>query len=44
MIIGIIGNGFIGKAFQQLSNKYISILVYDVEPKLCVPPKTNLTD
>lgn len=44
MIIGIIGNGFIGKAFQQLSNKYINILVYDVEPKLCVPPNTNLTD
>ncbi len=44
MIIGILGNGFIGKAFQQLSNKYINILVYDVEPKLCVPPNTNLTD
>ena len=44
MIIGIIGNGFIGKAFRQLSNKYINILVYDVEPKLCVPPNTNFTD
>ena len=43
MIIGILGNGFIGKAFQQLSNKYINILVYDVDQNMCTS-NTNLTD
>jgi len=37
MRIGIIGNGFVGKATQQLSCDAISTYVYDVRPELCIP-------
>jgi UDPglucose 6-dehydrogenase len=37
MIIGIIGNGFVGKATFQLKCKDIDILAYDIDPAACVP-------
>ena len=44
MNIGIIGNGFIGKAFQQLYNKHINIFVYDINPELCVPKDLKIEE
>lgn len=37
MIIGIIGNGFVGKATYQLKCKDIDIYTYDIIPELCDP-------
>ena len=37
MIIGIIGNGFVGKSTYILKNDNIEILTYDINPNLCQP-------
>ena len=42
MIIGIIGNGFVGNATCQLKCKDINIIVYDINPDLCNPRGTTL--
>ena len=42
MIIGIIGNGFVGKATFQLKCKDIDILAYDIDPEACVPKGLTL--
>ena len=34
MKIGIIGNGFVGKATKQLKCKDINIISYDINPDL----------
>jgi UDPglucose 6-dehydrogenase len=44
MIIGIIGNGFVGKATCQLECKDIKILAYDINPKLRNPSELELQD
>ena len=44
MKIGVIGNGFVGKATSQLACHEIELLIYDVDPKLCNPPSTTLLD
>ena len=44
MKIGIIGNGFVGNATLQLECKDIDILVYDINPTLCIPQGTKLKD
>ena len=44
MKIGIIGNGFVGKATRQLECKDIQILSYDINPELCIPKGINLVD
>lgn len=44
MKIGIIGNGFVGKATRILSCKDIDLCVYDIVPKLCHPFGTTLKD
>jgi nucleotide sugar dehydrogenase len=44
MIIGIIGNGFVGKATKHLACKDIQLLVYDINPLLCEPKGTKLED
>lgn len=44
MKIGIIGNGFVGKATYQLKCKDIEILCYDKNPELCNPINTKLID
>ena len=44
MKIGIIGNGFVGKATYQLECKDIQILAYDLNPDLCKPFGTKLED
>lgn len=37
MIIGVIGNGFVGKATGQLKCPDIQILAYDINPEECQP-------
>jgi UDPglucose 6-dehydrogenase len=44
MIVGIIGNGFVGKATFQLKCKDIDILAYDINPESCVPKDLVLAD
>ena len=44
MKIGIIGNGFVGKATFQLKCKDIEILAYDINPELCMPQGITLND
>ena len=43
MKIGIIGNGFVGKATKVLECEGISITCYDIDPKLCVPEETHFS-
>lgn len=43
-MIGIIGNGFIGKATRQLACAAISVRCVDTQPELCFPFGTTLTD
>jgi len=42
MKIGIIGNGFVGKATRVLECEGIQMMCYDIDPKLCVPEGTTL--
>lgn len=44
MLIGIIGNGFVGKATKLLKSHSIKVLVYDIRPEACEPPGTTLED
>lgn len=44
MIIGIIGNGFVGKATKLLKTPSINLLIYDIRPEACEPLHTNLKD
>lgn len=44
MRIGIVGNGFVGKATQLLKNKDVEIVVYDKDPNLCEPIGLELPD
>ena len=37
MKIGIIGNGFVGKATTQLKCKDIQLYAYDIDPSQCDP-------
>ena len=44
MKIGIIGNGFVGKATMQLMCKDIEIYAYDINPDFCVPQNLQFND
>jgi nucleotide sugar dehydrogenase len=44
MKIGIIGNGFVGKATHILKNNDIDIITFDINPNLCNPIGTTLLD
>ena len=44
MKIGVIGNGFVGKATTQLKCKDIKLFAYDINPELCVPKGLKLND
>lgn len=44
MNIGIIGNGFVGKATQQLESSKVNLLCYDINPELCKPAGCTLND
>lgn len=42
--IGIIGNGFVGKATRTLQCRDIDVLCYDINPDLCSPLGTTMFD
>ena len=42
MKIGIIGFGFVGKATYLLNCNNIEILVFDINPKLCIPENLKI--
>jgi len=42
MKIGVIGNGFVGKATTQLKCKDIELLAYDINPDICEPKGLKL--
>ena len=44
MNVGIIGNGFVGKATKILKNDKINMLCYDINPNLCEPKGLELKD
>lgn len=44
MIVGVIGNGYVGKSTQLLRNDNVRINVYDVNPNLCYPMGIVLED
>ena len=44
MKIGIVGNGFVGKATFQLACDDIDILAYDINPTLCKPENLTLQE
>ena len=44
MIIGVIGNGFVGKATSQLKCKDIKLYAYDINPEACDPKGLKLND
>lgn len=44
MLLGIIGNGFVGSATQILKNDKINTCVYDIDPNKCNPINTTLVD
>jgi len=44
MLIGIVGNGFVGKATLLLKSPSINALVYDIRPEACNPIGTSLED
>ena len=44
MKIGIIGNGFVGKATTQLKCIDIDLIAYDTNPEACDPKGTTLND
>lgn len=44
MKIGIIGNGFVGKATRTLECKDIITLCYDINPEMCYPKGITLKD
>jgi UDPglucose 6-dehydrogenase len=43
-MLGIVGNGFVGKAMHMLGCSGIHIKCYDINPLLCVPIGTSMTD
>lgn len=40
--IGVIGNGFVGKATSNFSNSFVSLVIYDIDPSKCVPENTTM--
>lgn len=44
MQIGIIGNGFVGKATKLLKSVSINVIVYDIRAEACEPLGTTLND
>ena len=44
MKIGIIGNGFVGKATSEFRCNDIELIIYDINPELCLPKNLKLSD
>ena len=44
VLLGLIGNGFVGGAARQLACEKNTVIVYDKDPSRCEPPSTTLND
>lgn len=44
MKLGVVGNGFVGKASRLLENNNVEVISYDIDPSLCVPKGITLED
>lgn len=44
LTLGIVGNGFVGRAARGFGCESIRVLVYDIVPDLCVPKGLTLND
>ena len=44
MIIGVIGNGFVGKSITVFKNSNVDIKIFDINPELCYPAGLKLCD
>ena len=44
MKIGLIGNGFVGKATRTFETENNKFIVYDIKPELCYPLETSFID
>lgn len=44
MKIGVIGNGFVGKATHILECNDVELIMYDINPEMCLPINTNIYD
>jgi len=42
--IGIVGNGFVGKATSLFAGDFVNVLVYDIDENKCVPLGTTVQD
>jgi len=42
--LGIIGNGFVGKATQLFKCNKVNVLVYDIDPDKCIPKGLHLNE
>jgi dTDP-glucose 4,6-dehydratase len=42
--VGVVGNGFVGKATTILENSEVELIVYDINPELCKPKGTTVKD
>jgi len=42
--LGIVGNGFVGKATQGFASDNVEMLLYDIDPDKCSPKETTLRD
>ena len=44
MIVGVVGNGFVGQAMRQVHGGRVQVLSFDINPNLCDPSHTTLND
>lgn len=44
MIIGIVGNGFVGQATSLFANANVQLLVYDIDPNKCNPRGLSMSE
>ena len=42
--IGIIGGGFVGKATSGFHSSHTQVMIYDLQPQLCLPKETTIED
>lgn len=44
IIIGVVGNGFVGQATSLFASKHVSLLVYDIDPTKCNPKNLSMSE
>lgn len=44
MMIGIVGNGFVGQATSLFANTHVQLLIYDIDPSKCNPKGLSMNE